>query len=275
MRFRAGAPFADDPRVGEFRGHALAASVPDEPEALSDEERDIRRSPSRLGRGEPVIGYLTVSDGARRAEADGAAGAIEHACRSADWKLVEIVRDREASRCLERPGLTYALRLIADGKARALVVSDLKRLRCSIIALGALMTWFGEAQAAFVALDLRFDTSTPAGHELAAALITLGDWERGHIAERTRSGLADRASGRPAGRLVVSDRPALLERITAMRATMTLQAIADQLNAECVPTLRGGTMWRPSSVQAALGYRPPGPRSRRDQLPHLEDGDSF
>jgi hypothetical protein len=41
---------------------------------------------------------------------------------------------------------------------------------------------------------------------------------------------------------------------------MTLQAIADQLNAEGVPTLRGGALWRPSSVQTALGYRRPGSR---------------
>ena len=38
---------------------------------------------------------------------------------------------------------------------------------------------------------------------------------------------------------------------------MTLQAIADVLNAEGVPTLRGGAMWRPSSVQRAAGYRRP------------------
>ena len=43
-----------------------------------------------------------------------------------------------------------------------------------------------------------------------------------------------------------------------MRARgMTLQAIADTLNAEGVPTLRGGTEWRPSSVQAAAGYKRP------------------
>ena len=51
-------------------------------------------------------------------------------------------------------------------------------------------------------------------------------------------------------------------------ANMTLQAIADQLNAEGVPTLRGGAMWRPSSVQAALGYRRP---TRRSKLPSQED----
>ena len=71
-------------------------------------------------------------------------------------------------------------------------------------------------------------------------------------------------TGRPA---VKHDRD-LLERIAAMRAAdMTLQAIADRLNAEAVPTLRGGTKWRPSSIQAALGYRRPSPR---DHLPALD-----
>ena len=43
-----------------------------------------------------------------------------------------------------------------------------------------------------------------------------------------------------------------------MRARgMTLQAIADTLNSEGVPTLRGGSEWRPSSVQAAVGYKRP------------------
>ena len=41
-----------------------------------------------------------------------------------------------------------------------------------------------------------------------------------------------------------------------MRASgMTLQAIADALNAQGEPTVRGGARWRPSSVQAALGYK--------------------
>ena len=136
------------------------------------------------------------------------------------------------------------------------------------------MEWFRDAGAGLVALDLGVDTSTPAGHEVAATLITLGDWERERIARRTRSGLAEvRASGRPTGRPKVSDRPDLVERITAMRAAnMTLQAIADQLNAEGVPTLRGGAMWRPSSVQAALGYRRPAPAARATSSPLWKTG---
>jgi hypothetical protein len=36
---------------------------------------------------------------------------------------------------------------------------------------------------------------------------------------------------------------------------MTLQAIADSLNEEGVPTARGAARWRPSSVQSVLGYK--------------------
>ena len=38
---------------------------------------------------------------------------------------------------------------------------------------------------------------------------------------------------------------------------MTLRAIADVLNEEGVPTVRGGARWRPSSIHAATGYRRP------------------
>ena len=54
-------------------------------------------------------------------------------------------------------------------------------------------------------------------------------------------------------------------------ANMTLQQIADQFNADSIPTLRGGKRWRPSSIQAALGYRRPGPRDRLPP-PHNRGG---
>ena len=41
--------------------------------------------------------------------------------------------------------------------------------------------------------------------------------------------------------------------------------------AESVPTLRAGAKWRPSSIQASLGYRRPG---RRDRLPSLDRGEA-
>jgi hypothetical protein len=83
-----------------------------------------------------------------------------------------------------------------------------------------------------------------------------------------------RREGGSGGRPAVSDRPLLQRRIATMRASgMTLQAIADTLNAEGVPTLRGGAEWRPSSVQAATGYKRPSSRARRDELDSDLDSD--
>jgi hypothetical protein len=87
-----------------------------------------------------------------------------------------------------------------------------------------------------------------------------GGLERDKLRDRTRSGLAAaRINGQGEGRPSVADRPELRDRIQQLRASgTTLQAISDRLNAESVPTLRGGTEWRPSRVQAAAGYRRPG-----------------
>jgi DNA invertase Pin-like site-specific DNA recombinase len=225
----------------------------------------VQPSSSRLPPGHAVIGYVTVfSTDSGSGEGDEASAAIEATCERAGWKLLEIVRDRDNGRTLERPGLGYALQRIADRQANGLVVSDLQRLSRSIVDLGLLMAWFRDVHATLIALDLDIDTSTPEGHHVAATLIALSAREHERLANRTRNGRAGRPTGRPA----VSHRPELLERIAAMRAAkMTLQAIADQLNAEGLPTLRGGTTWRPSSLQTALGYRRPG---LRDHLPSLD-----
>jgi DNA invertase Pin-like site-specific DNA recombinase len=212
-----------------------------------------------------VIGYVTSSTDAWSDADEGSAVAIEATCESADWDLLEIVRDRENGRTLDRPGLSYALERIAEGPARGLVVSDLQRLSRSPDDLGVLMAWFRDANATLVALDLDLDTSTPAGRHVASTLIALTDGERGSATTAQAGGADARIHGRPA----VKDRPELMERISAMRsANRSLQQIADQLNAEGVPTLRGGTKWRPSSIQTALGYRRPGPR---DRLPPLHN----
>ena len=48
--------------------------------------------------------------------------------------------------------------------------------------------------------------------------------------------------------------PELAERIRAERkGGATFQEIADRLNAEGVPTPRGGKEWRPSSLTSVLG----------------------
>ena len=117
--------------------------------------------------------------------------------------------------------------------------------------------------ARLVVIDIDLDTRTEEGRVAARALARVGSLERRSGAgARVSSGrrTPEQGGGRPA----VADLPLLQRRIATMRASgMTLQAIADTLNQEGVPTLRGGAKWRPSSVQAATGYKRPQARAVR------------
>jgi peptidoglycan hydrolase-like protein with peptidoglycan-binding domain/DNA invertase Pin-like site-specific DNA recombinase len=222
-----------------------------------------RNGPVASPNGVRAVGYAT----APRAEPAGGAlvreqgAAIEDLCERHGWRLVELVRDVEEPRVrgLDRPGLTYALERMASGEASCLVVSQLRRLSPSAADLGRILELIARNGGRLVALDVDVDTAVPAGRKAANVLISVGAWERQRLGQRTRKGLeAARAKGHRIGRPGVDDVPGLKERIATMRADgMTLQAIADRLNEEGVPTLRGGEKWRPSSVQAAVGYRRP------------------
>ena len=104
-----------------------------------------------------------------------------------------------------------------------------------------------------IALDYELDTSSDPGGFAAGALVEISDWERSRVEGRTRAGLDAARRG-----AAVRDDPELSARIAAMRERRHVPA-GDRGRAQRggVPTLRGGTRWRPSSVQAATGYKRP------------------
>ncbi len=214
-----------------------------------------------------VLGYVSVEQngdpeaGGMREQAQ----SIDALCRQRGWHLAELVRDVEAAGggSLKRPGLTYAVDRVAKGEASCIVVAELSRLSNSAAELSRVLEWLARSGGRLVVLDVGLDTASDAGRIAANSLVRVGSWERRRVLERTRKGLAAaRARRTSAGLPAVEDIPALKQRILEMRSEgRTLQGIADQLNEEGVPTLRGGQLWRPSSVQAALGYRRPSRRS--------------
>jgi DNA invertase Pin-like site-specific DNA recombinase len=206
-----------------------------------------------------ALGYVSVPhDSPLEAEAGPQAQTIEAACVSRGWAFIGGVRESERAngKGLDRPGLSHALARLERGEADCLVVTELARLTRSAAELGELLDRLGRARVRLVVLDLEIDTYTNSGQVVAKALATVSAWERERLSQRTRTGPAAARERGNTGRPAVSDRPELVKRITTMRASgMTLQAIADALNAQREPTVRGGTQWRPSSVQAALGYK--------------------
>ena len=251
---------------------------PARPANVRDGERRVRLTavtPPPAHASVDVVGYVAVARGKDRdRELDTGAQIVSSWCEGRGWHLTQLVHDLEpvSGRITDRPGLAYALDQIAAGRVAGLVLAHLGDLTRSVSELAQLLQWLNQAEAFMIALDYELDTSTAAGDLAAGALMEIGDWERSRIAGRTQPGLtAMRTQGGTARHASVRDDPELNARISAMRAQgMSLQAISDTLNAEGVPTLRGGTHWRPSSVQAATGYkRPPAKPAGGLELPPL------
>lgn len=199
--------------------------------------------------------------------------AVRTACDRNGWHLRAFLSDEgESGKDLRRPGLSKALEMIAAGEATGLVAAKLDRITRSVLDFASLLPWFDQAGATLVALDLGIDTSSPGGRLVANVFASVAEWEREVIAARTKDGLAAlRAKGSAVSRPAVADHPDLSKRIATMRETgMTYQAIADTLNSEDVPTLRGGTAWRVSSVQSAAGYHRPPRRRKPTDLPSIK-----
>jgi DNA invertase Pin-like site-specific DNA recombinase len=207
-----------------------------------------------------VLAYVRVSS---EEQVDSRAGleaqrlAIERECRRRDWEIIEVIEDAGfGAKDLKRPGVRAALEELERGRADALVVAKLDRLSRSMLDFTAVMARAQREGWALVALDCAVDTTTPAGEAMAHVLATFAQFERRLIGQRTREALAvKKAQGVRLGR-PQSISPRLARRIRSMRTRgLTLQTICDKLNNEGVPTPRGGSVWRPTSLRAVLGIR--------------------
>ena len=147
----------------------------------------------------------------------------------------------------DRPELGRILNGISAGDV--LIVAKLDRLGRSALDVLRLAEAARRDGWRLVACDLGLDTGTPVGSFALTALAAVGQLERDLIAQRTTEALA--AAKRRGQRL---GRPPLYpdelrHRIGTMRAAgMTYAAIADQLDAEGVPTARPGSRWVASTV---------------------------
>lgn len=220
-----------------------------------------------------VIGYIRVSTDEQAASGLGMADQrqrIVDGCNARGWRLVRVISDEgESAGTLERPGLRRALEALAAGRADGIIVSKLDRLSRSVVDFGQLLEWFRDARKTLVALDLGVDTSTASGELLAGVMIVVAQWERRTIGDRTRAALAARrAQGKPISRPAIADQPELLHRIRRLHDDgKALWEICEILESDGIPTPRGGRCWRPSSLQAAVGYERPPRRRKPADLP--------
>lgn len=166
------------------------------------------------------------------------------------WELVDIRTDVASGKSLrKRTSLGLTLRDLEAGNADILMVAKLDRLSRSVLDFATLMETAREEGWSLVVLDLDVDTTSTMGELMANIMISLAQWERRIIGERTKTALAAiKARGTPLGRRPnVSTQTLTLIRVLRDNGD-SYQRIADALTREGVPTSQGG-QWHASTVR--------------------------
>nr|WP_277627924.1 recombinase family protein [Arsenicicoccus dermatophilus] len=213
-------------------------------------------STSRAGESRLALGYVrvsTVDQAVNGLSLDTQRALLEADAARRGWRL-EILADEGISGTDDqRPGLREALTRLDAGEVTALMVTRLDRLTRSVSGLSAVLARAGEHGWDLVMLSPAIDTTDPAGRFTTSILACAAQYERDLIGQRTREALAHKkAQGGQLGRPRNVDE-AVVQRIQAQRAERkSLRAIAEQLNAEGVPTAQGGAKWHASTVSTVL-----------------------
>lgn len=183
-------------------------------------------------------------------------------------ELVDVIVDAGASaKSLDRPGMNRLLSLVEAGAVQVVIIAKLDRLTRSVGDLAELLKRFDKRKVSLVSVADSLDTGTAAGRLVINIMVSVSQWEREAIGERTRDAMSHmKASGERTGNIpfgyrladdgkhLVSD-PAeqgIIGRVQELRAAgYSLREISNELNRQGFTTRRGSA-WRHEYVQGVL-----------------------
>jgi DNA invertase Pin-like site-specific DNA recombinase len=219
-----------------------------------------------------VVGYVRVST---KEQADDGVSLLAQAqrvrdyCRLYQLDLVCVLSDPgESGANLRRPGLTEALGMLDSGAADGLVVAKLDRLSRSILDWSSLIErYFADGRRCrLFSVGDSIDTRTATGRLMLNLLVSVAQWERERIVERTVEALDHkRAAGErigtvPYGWTVGADGKTLdtvPDEQRVIRVIMTridegfyFRAIAAELTRRGILTKKGRRLWSPAAVRS-------------------------
>jgi site-specific DNA recombinase len=217
-----------------------------------------------------VVGYIRVSTETQAESGLGLADQemkIRGYCQIYDLELVEIIIDAGASaKSLNRDGIQRVVEMSALGEIDGIVIAKLDRLTRKMTDLHQLLdSVFSKVELHSVAEKV--DTSSAAGRLVLNVLMSVAEWEREAIGERTSAALQTKKklakrkiNGRAPygwqwseGELVKNEgEQEVIKLITELRELgVTLAAIAQNLNDAGYITKRNGK-WTATTVRRTL-----------------------
>ncbi|MGB2924425.1 MAG: recombinase family protein [Limnothrix sp.] len=204
-----------------------------------------------------AVGYIRVSTEEQAnhgVSLDAQKAKLEAYASLYDIELIEIVIDAGVSaKTLNRDGLQRALGMLDVGECEAMVIVKLDRLTRSVRDLDALLENYFADKFSLMSVGEQIDTRTASGRLVLNVLMSVAQWEREAIGERTSAALQHKKSqgeyiGGAGFGYTVTDAKLkktkefkTVELIEKMRGDgKTLTAIANHLNSENIKTARGG-----------------------------------
>ena len=202
-----------------------------------------------------VVGYVRVSTEEQATQGvslQAQEAKLRQYCDLYGHDLAEVVVDAgQSAKTLNRPGLAKVLASLEAGEVEGVVILKLDRLTRSVRDLGHLLETYFQKNALLSVME-QTDTSTAGGRLVLNLLISVSQWEREVIGERTSAALQHKKSqgvklGAPA-----FDNQETIDRMKALRSQgMNLRAIAATLTAEGYQTKKGGA-WQAMTVKQIL-----------------------
>jgi site-specific DNA recombinase len=190
-------------------------------------------------------------------------------------EIVDVVEDAGYSaKTLDRPGLQAALARLKKGEVAGILIAKLDRLSRSVADWNHLISeYFGEkAGKQLFSVGDQIDTRTAAGRLVLNVLMSVAQWEREVISERTKEAFKYKKSrgekiggAVPYGFQLGAPTPAAKktlmpcepeqQALALMRQLrtdgLTLQAVCDELSARGISRREGGR-WEPQYIHRLL-----------------------
>lgn len=219
-----------------------------------------------------MVGYLRVSTEEQASSGLGLEAQRDTIRRYADahgWDVIWYEDQGLSAKSLDRPQLQAALtRLHVIPKRRdvaGILVAKLDRLSRSVVDFAGVLELARARKWALVAIDLGVDTSTPTGELVANVMMSVAQWERRVIGERTSAAMqAAKRQGKHMGR--VSALPQSTgDRLLTLRARHTLAGTAMQLNAEGITTATGAPWSTNAVAKVQKRLNPVDPKAQIDR----------
>jgi DNA invertase Pin-like site-specific DNA recombinase len=185
-----------------------------------------------------------------------------------DVELLDVIVDAgESAKDLDRPGMVRILEMVQSRAVGMVIVAKLDRLTRSVKDLAVLLEQFQRRGVSLVSVAESLDTGSASGRLVLNIMVSVSQWEREAIGERTRDAMRHKKSklefvgNAPYGFRQAADKrhvepepgeQAILERIHRLRnGGKSLRKIADQLNRLKIRT-RQGSPWRHEYVARLL-----------------------